>query len=95
MAPSSPGVNSTASEEDVHFPDLSLDSNGRTLVHCDLSTDPLPKVHKSTPLDLDLEDIDPETGELTLAAYRDRLIMLGVRVKLATREEMDVLLAQG
>ncbi|AAW42042.1 hypothetical protein CNC00010 [Cryptococcus deneoformans JEC21] len=95
VAPSSPGVNSTTSSEDVLFPDLSLDSNGRTLVHCDLSTDPLPKVHKSTPLDLDLEDIDPETGELTLAAYRDRLAMLGVRVKLVTREEMDVLLARG
>ncbi|AAW41440.1 hypothetical protein CNB00010 [Cryptococcus deneoformans JEC21] len=95
VAPSSPSVNSTASSEDVHFPDLSLDSNDRTLVHGDLSTDPLPKVHKSSPLDLDLEDIDPESGELTLAAYKDRLALLGVRVKLVTREEMDVLLARG
>ena len=72
-----------------------MDSNDRTLVHDHPSADPHIKVHKSHPLDTDLDDIDSESGELTLAAYRDRLAMLGVRVKLVTREEMDALLARG
>ncbi|KJD99449.1 hypothetical protein I311_06984, partial [Cryptococcus gattii NT-10] len=53
----------------------------------------VPVLNHLTPIDIDLDDIDPKSGELTLAAYKDRLAMLGRRVKLVTREEMDVLLA--
>ncbi|OXG17654.1 hypothetical protein C361_04642 [Cryptococcus neoformans Tu259-1] len=92
-APSSPGTDSSGSSD--YISDISLGSNDRTLVHDHPSADPHIKVHKSPPLDTDLDDIDSESGELTLAAYRDRLAMLGVRVKLVTREQMDVLLARG
>ncbi|EAL17940.1 hypothetical protein CNBL0050 [Cryptococcus deneoformans B-3501A] len=54
-----------------------------------------PRSHECDPVDTDFDAIDSETGELTLEAYRSRLAMLGVRVKLVTREEMDVLLARG
>ncbi|OXB36130.1 hypothetical protein J007_04142 [Cryptococcus neoformans] len=94
-APSSPGTDSSGSSDYISSSDISLDSNDRTLVHDHPSADPHIKVHKSHPLDTDLDDIDSESGELTLAAYRDRLAMLGVRVKLVTREEMDALLARG
>ncbi|OWZ38631.1 hypothetical protein C356_04216 [Cryptococcus neoformans c45] len=94
-APSSPGTDSSGSSDYISSSDISLDSNDRTLVHDHPSADPHIKVHKSHPLDTDLDDIDSESGELTLAAYRDRLAMLGVRVKLVTREQMDVLLARG
>lgn len=66
-----------------------------TLVLDDLPADGPPEFNKTDPIDIDLDDIDPESGELTLAAYKDRLVMLGVRVQLVTRDEMDVLLARG
>ncbi|XAO24858.1 hypothetical protein I312_103667 [Cryptococcus bacillisporus CA1280] len=75
--------------------DTSSNSNEETRVLDHLSAVPYPKIDKSDPVDIDLDDIDSESGELTLAAYRDRLAMLGVRVKLVTREDMDVLLARG
>ncbi|OXH42603.1 hypothetical protein J008_00015 [Cryptococcus neoformans] len=68
--------------------DTSFDSNKGALILDDPPDDPPLIVNKSDPVDIDLEDIDPESGELTLAAFRDRL--LGVRVKLVTREQMDV-----
>lgn len=75
--------------------DTSSNTNEETRLLDHLSIVPYPKITKSDPVDIDPDDIDSESGELTLAAYRDRLAMLGVRVKLMTREEMDVLLAQG
>ncbi|EAL17156.1 hypothetical protein CNBN2480 [Cryptococcus deneoformans B-3501A] len=75
--------------------DTSFDSNKGALVLDDLPDNPPQIVNKSDPVDIDLEDIDPESGELTLAAFKDRLTMLGVRVKLVTRDQMDVLLARG
>lgn len=78
---------------------VSFNSNKDALVTDDLPANLAanlpPKFNRSDPVDTDLDDIDSETGELTLAAYRDRLAMLGVRVKLVTPEEMDVLLARG
>ncbi|KIR67420.1 hypothetical protein I314_01836 [Cryptococcus bacillisporus CA1873] len=75
--------------------DTSSNSNEETRVLDHLSAVPYPKIDKSDPADIDLDDIDSESGELTLAAYRDRLAILGVRVRLVTREDMDVLLARG
>nr|KIR44688.1 hypothetical protein I312_06026 [Cryptococcus bacillisporus CA1280] len=75
--------------------DTPSNTNEETRVLDHLSAVPYPKIDKSDPADIDPDDIDSESGELTLAAYRDRLAMLGVRVKLVTREEMDVLLARG
>ncbi|KAE8537629.1 hypothetical protein D1P53_006338 [Cryptococcus gattii VGV] len=74
--------------------DTSCNSNEETHVLDHLSAAPYPEINNSDPVDIDLDDIDSESGELTLAAYRDRLAMFGVRVKLVTREEMDVLLAR-
>ncbi|KAE8540857.1 hypothetical protein D1P53_002209 [Cryptococcus gattii VGV] len=103
-APSSLGTDSTGSLDssfDTSF-NTSFDtsfgtfSNSKhTLVLDDLPTDPPPEFNKTDPIDIDLDDIDPESGELTLAAYKDRLAMLRVRVQLVTRDEMDVLLARG
>ncbi|KIR26266.1 hypothetical protein I309_04943 [Cryptococcus deuterogattii LA55] len=75
--------------------DTSSNSNKETRVLDHLSAVPHPKINKSDTVDIDLDDIDSESGELTLAAYKGRLEMLGVRVKLVTREDMDVLLARG
>ncbi|EAL18674.1 hypothetical protein CNBI3740 [Cryptococcus deneoformans B-3501A] len=75
--------------------DTSFGSNKAGLILDDLRHDPPPIVNKPDPVDIDLEDIDPESGELTLAAFKDRLTMLGVRVKLVTRDQMGVLLARG
>ncbi|KAE8542959.1 hypothetical protein D1P53_001024 [Cryptococcus gattii VGV] len=75
--------------------DTSSNSNEETRVLDHLSAAPYPEINESDPVDIDSDDIDSESGELTLAAYRDRLAMLGVLVKLVTREEMDVLLARG
>ncbi|KIR89701.1 hypothetical protein I304_06419 [Cryptococcus deuterogattii CBS 10090] len=87
-------LSSNSSEPSDPFFDTSFNSNEKTLVNDDPSADPRPKFHESDPVDIDIEDTDSEPGELTLAAYKDRLAMLGVRVKLVTREEMDVLLAR-
>ncbi|KAE8542257.1 hypothetical protein D1P53_001030 [Cryptococcus gattii VGV] len=74
--------------------DTSSNSNEETRVLDHLSAAPYPEINESDTVDIDLDDIDSESGELTLAAYRDRLAMLGVLVKLVTQEEMDVLLAR-
>ncbi|KIR33247.1 hypothetical protein I352_04620 [Cryptococcus deuterogattii MMRL2647] len=87
-------LSSNSSERSDPFFDTSFNSNEKTFVNDDPSADPRPKFHESGPVDIDIEDTDSEPGELTLAAYKDRLAMLGVRVKLVTREEMDVLLAR-
>lgn len=87
-------LSSNSSEPSDPFFDTSFNSNEKTLVNDDPSADPRPKFHESDPVDIDIEDTDSEPGELTLAAYKDRLAMLGVRVKLVTREEMNVLLAR-
>ncbi|QPK66844.1 hypothetical protein CNBG_10045 [Cryptococcus deuterogattii R265] len=87
-------LSSNSSEPSDPFFDTSFNSNEKTLVNDDPSADPRPKFHESDPVDIDIEDTDSEPGELTLAAYKDRLAMLGVPVKLVTREEMDVLLAR-
>ncbi|KIR31142.1 hypothetical protein I352_06421 [Cryptococcus deuterogattii MMRL2647] len=87
-------LSSNSSEPSDPFFDTSFNSNEKTLVNDDPSADPRPKFHESDPVDIDIEDTDSGPGELTLAAYKDRLAMLGVRVKLVTREEMDVLLAR-
>ncbi|KAE8540277.1 hypothetical protein D1P53_003221 [Cryptococcus gattii VGV] len=85
-APSSLGTDSSGSLDssfDTSF-NTSFDtffdtsSNSKhTLVLDDLPTDPPPEFNKTDPIDIDLDDIDPESGELTLAAYKDRLAMLG------------------
>ncbi|XAO27026.1 hypothetical protein I312_105868 [Cryptococcus bacillisporus CA1280] len=87
-------LSSNSSEPSDPLFDTSFNSNEKTLVNDNPSADPHPKFHESDPVDIDIEDTDSEPGELTLAAYKSRLAMLGVRVKLVTREEMDVLLAQ-
>ncbi|AAW44841.2 hypothetical protein CNG04690 [Cryptococcus deneoformans JEC21] len=90
-----PSVDSDSSGElDSSF-DTSFGSNRAALILDDLRDDPPPIVNKPDPVDIDLEDIDPESGELTLAAFKDHLTMLGVRVKLVTRDQMGVLLARG
>ncbi|KIR57616.1 hypothetical protein I314_06508, partial [Cryptococcus bacillisporus CA1873] len=57
--------------------DTSSNSNEETRVLDHLSAVPYPKIDKFDPADIDPDDIDSESGELTLAAYRDRLAMLG------------------
>lgn len=54
---------------------VSFDSNKDALVTDDLPANLPPKFNRSGPVDTD--DI-VESGELTLAAYKDRLAMLGV-----------------
>ncbi|KIR57552.1 hypothetical protein I314_06583, partial [Cryptococcus bacillisporus CA1873] len=87
-------LSSNSSEPSGPLFDTSFNSNEKTLVNDNPSADPRPKFHESDPVDIDIEDTDSGPGELTLAAYKSRLAMLGVRVKLVTREEMDVLLAR-
>ncbi|KIY31025.1 hypothetical protein I305_06482 [Cryptococcus gattii E566] len=60
--------------------DTSFDTSSNskhTLVLDDLPADPPPEFNKTDAIDIDLDDIDSESGKLTLAAYRDHLAMLG------------------
>ncbi|ADV20661.1 Hypothetical protein CGB_B9740C [Cryptococcus gattii WM276] len=56
--------------------DTSSNPNEDTLLLDHLSAVPCPNITKSDPVDIDPDDIDSESGDLTLAAYRDRLTML-------------------
>lgn len=86
---------SSISSDCDSFPYTSFDSREKLPVSDHLPTALHPRSPECDPVDTDFDAIDSETGELTLEAYRSRLAMLGVRVKLVTREEMDVLLARG